>query len=143
MKITKVNTTAGQFRSPVSTELCTFIERMQGAKAKEAADRIASIAMQSRLMMAQDMPRYFIRDTDQLPYLIFSATFGKAGFDKPLSFTGLVLLDIPCPQGIQQVSEMRERVRQIPYTMLAFAGVSGVTLKVVVRCEYDSEDLDI
>ncbi|MBQ5383542.1 MAG: VanW family protein, partial [Treponema sp.] len=39
----------------------------------------------------QGMPRYFIRDTDSLPYLIFSSTFGKAGFDKPLSFTGLVL----------------------------------------------------
>ena len=143
MKITKVNTTAGQFRTPVSTELSTVIECMQGAKTKEAADRIASISMQSRLMMEQGMPKYHIRDTDQLPYLIFSATFGKAGFDKPLSFTGLVLLSIPCPQGIQQVSEMRERVRQIPYTMLAFAGVSGVTLKVVVRCEYDSEDLDV
>ena len=128
MKITKVNTTAGQFRLPVSTELSSVIERMQEPRTKEIADRIASIAMQSRLMMEQGMPRYFIRDTDLLPYLIFSATFGKAGFDKPLSFTGLVLLNIPCPQGIQQVSEMRERVRQIPYTMLAFAGVSGVTL---------------
>ena len=143
MKITKVNTTAGQFRLPVSTELSSVIERMQEPRTKEVADRIASIAMQSRLMMEQGMPRYFIRDTDLLPYLIFSATFGKAGFDKPLSFTGLVLLNIPCPQGIQQVSEMRERVRQIPYTMLAFAGVSGVTLKVVVKCEYDSEGLDI
>ena len=143
MKITKVNTTAGQFRSPISTELSTVIERMQGPKTKEAADRIASIAMQSRLLMEQGMPKYFIRDTDSLPYLIFSATFGKAGFDKPLSFTGLVLLNIPCPQGIQQVAEMRDKVRQIPYTMLAFAGVSGVTLKVVVKCEYDSEGLDI
>ena len=25
---------------------------------------------------------------------------------------------------------------QVPYTLLAFEGVSGVTLKVVVRCEY-------
>ena len=99
MKITKVNTTAGQFRSPISTELSTVIERMQEPKTKEAADRIASIAMQSRLLMEQGMPKYFIRDTDSLPYLIFSATFGKAGFDKPLSFTGLVLLNIPCPQG--------------------------------------------
>jgi hypothetical protein len=143
MKITKVNTTAGQFKLPVSTELNSVIERMREPRTKEVADRIARTAMQSRLMIEQGMPRYFIRDTDLLPYLIFSATFGKAGFDKPLSFTGLVLLNIPCPQGIQQVSDMRERVRQIPYTMLAFAGVSGVTLKVVVRCEYSSEDLDI
>ena len=37
MKITKVNTTAGQFRSPISTELSTVIERMQEPKTKEAA----------------------------------------------------------------------------------------------------------
>ena len=68
MKITKVNTTAGQFRLPVSTELSSVIERMQEPRTKEVADRIASIAMQSRLLMEQ---------------------------------------------GIQQVSEMRERVRQL------------------------------
>ena len=94
-------------------------------------------------MIENGGPRYYLKDTDALPYLIFSATFGKAGFDKPLSFTGLVLLNIPCPQGIQQVAEMRDRVRQIPYTMLAFAGVSGVTLKVAVKCEYASDNLDV
>jgi hypothetical protein len=31
---------------------------------------------------------------------------------------------------------MRQKVSQVPYTLLAFAGVSGVTLKVIVRCEY-------
>lgn len=143
MKITKVNTTAGEFKSPVSTELSAVVERMQASKTKEVADRIAGIALQSRLMIENGGPRYYLQDTDALPYLIFSATFGKAGFDKPVSFTGLVLLNIPCPQGIQQIAELRDRVRQIPYTMLAFAGVSGVTLKVVVKCEYDSDNLDV
>lgn len=143
MKITKVNTTAGEFKSPVSTELSATVERMQASKTKEVADRIAGIALQSRLMIENGGPRYYLQDTDVLPYLIFSATFGKAGFDKPVSFTGLVLLNIPCPQGIQQIAELRDRVRQIPYTMLAFAGVSGVTLKVVVKCEYDSDNLDV
>ena len=143
MKIAKVNTIAGEFKTPVSAELATVVERMRQPKTKEVVDRIARVAMQSRLMMKEGMPKYFIRDTDSLPYLIFSATFGKGGFDKPLSFTGLVLLDVPCPQGIQQVSIMRDRVRQIPYTLLAFAGSSGVTLKVVVRCEYKDGNLDI
>ena len=143
MKITKVNTMVGEFKSPVSTELSAVVERMQAPKTKEIADRIASIALQSRLMIENGAPRYYLKDTDALPYLIFSATFGKAGFDKPLSFTGLVLLNIPCPQGIQQVAEMRDRVRQIPYTVLAFAGVSGVTLKVAVKCEYASDNLDV
>ena len=143
MKITKVNTMVGEFKSPVSTELSAVVERMQAPKTKGIADRIASIALQSRLMIENGAPRYYLKETDALPYLIFSATFGKAGFDKPLSFTGLVLLNIPCPQGIQQVAEMRDRVRQIPYTVLAFAGVSGVTLKVAVKCEYASDNLDV
>ena len=142
MKITKVNTNAGTFGVPVSAELSAVVERMRSPKTKEAADRIAAIALKSRLSMKQDSPRYLLSDTDRLPYLIFAATFGKGGFDKPVSFTGLVLLNIPCPQGVRQVGELRRRVSQIPYTMLAFAGVSGVTLKVVVKCDYNVGQLN-
>lgn len=143
MKITKIKTKAGTFGSPVSAELGAIVERMQSADIKASADRIAAIALHSRLMMEQGAPRYFIEDTDRLPYLIFSSTFGKDGLSKPTRFTSLLLLNIPCPQGIRQIAEMKSRVRQIPYTMLAFAGVSGVTLKVLVRCRYDkAEALD-
>ena len=140
MKITKINTKAGQFGAPVSTELSAIVERMRAAKTKEAADRIAAVALNSRLMMKQGLPYYHLKDTDLLPYLIFAATFGRSNLQKPIASTGLVLLSIPCPEGIRQVNEMRRRVSQIPYTMLAFAGVSGVTLKVVVRCEYKSDN---
>ena len=141
MRITKVNTKGGQFGTPVSTELSAIVERMRSPRTKESADRIATIALKSRLMIQQGMPRYQMNEADLLPYLIFTATFGRS-LQKPNAFTGLVLLNIPCPDGIRQVSEMRRRVSQIPYTMLAFAGVSGVTLKVVLRCEYKSEALD-
>ena len=137
MKITKVKTKIGEFGTPVSTEISAVVEQIRSEKAKAAAIRIASIALRSRLMMQQGAPRYYLNDKDRLPYLIFSATFGKSGLDHPIKFTSLVLLDIPCPEGQRQVDEMRSRVRQIPYTMLAFAGVSGVTLKVVVRCQYE------
>ena len=140
MKITKVKTTAGAFGTPVSTEIKAVVEQMHAATTKESADRIAAIALRSRLAMEEGMPRYMLKDADRLPYLIFSATFGKSGLSHPLKFTSLVLLNIPCPEGLQQVAEMRRRVSQIPYTMLAFAGVSGVTLKVVVRCEYENKE---
>jgi hypothetical protein len=57
MKITKVNTMVGEFKSPVSTELSAVVERMQAPKTKEIADRIASIALQSRLMVENGGPR--------------------------------------------------------------------------------------
>ena len=138
MKITKVNTKGGRFGSPVTTELNAIVERMRSPKTQEAAERIAATALRSRIAIEQGAPRFLLGDADRLPYLIFSATFGKAGFEKPKSLTGLVLLNMPCPQDYRQVEELKRRVSQIPYTLLAFAGVSGVTLKVVVKCEYDS-----
>ena len=136
MKITKVNTKGGRFGSPVTTELSAIVERMQSPKTQEAAERIAATALRSRIAIEQGAPRFLLGDADRLPYLIFSATFGRGGIEKPNSFTGLVMLNMPCPQGLSQVNELKRRVSQIPYTLLAFAGVSGVTLKVVVRCEY-------
>ena len=142
MKITKIKTKGGEFGSPVSTELDTIVERMRSDETKDAANLIARGCLHSRLAMAQGMPRYYLIDVDRLPYLMFGATFGKAGLDHPKTFTGLVLLNIPCPEGLHQVQEMKRRVQQIQFTLLAFAGVSGVTLKVLVKCEYKGTDAD-
>ena len=142
MKITKIKTKGGEFRSPISTELGIIVERMRSDDIKDAADLIAKGCLHSRLAMKQGMPRYYLIDVDRLPYLMFGATFGKSGLDHPKTFTGLVMLNIPCPEGLRQVQEMKRRVRQIQFTLLAFAGVSGVTLKVLVKCEYKGSDTD-
>ena len=143
MNITKIKTKIGEFGVPVTTKLEAIVERMRSEDTKATADRIRAITMRSRLAMAEGAPRFHIADCDRLPYLVFSATFGKSGFSKPNGFTGLVMLSIPCPQGSRQVAEMRRRVSQIPYTLLAFAGVSGITLKVIVRCDYQKpKELD-
>ena len=139
MKISKFKTRMGMPGTPVTTDIDTIVERMRSNETKDAAKSIAAVALKSRLAMAQGAPRYLLEGTDRLPYLVFSATFGKGGTDKPKSFTQLMLLNIPCPEGQRQVAELRKRVAQLPYTLLAFAGVSGVTLKVVVRCAYSGD----
>ena len=100
MRITKIRTKAGEFGAPVSTELSAIVERMRSDDTKTAASLIAAGTLQSRLAIAQGMPRYYLLDIDKMPYLMFGATFGKAGLDHPKSFTGLVLLNIPCPEGM-------------------------------------------
>ena len=139
MKITKIKTRVGELGAPITTDLETIVERMRSDITKDAAKRVASVALHSRLAEAQGMPRYYIKDADDLPYLVFSATFGKRGFDQPTSASQLLLLNIPCPDGMRQVAEVKARVVQLPFTLLAFAGVSGVTLKVVVRCQYKDD----
>ena len=138
-KITKIKTRGGELGAPVSTDLNAIVERMRSNDIKDAANRIRKATLQSRLMEAEGMPRYYILDNDDLPYLVFSATFGKRGFDQPLTFSQLLLLNIPCPEGQRQVMDIKARVAQLPYTLLAFAGVSGMTLKVVVRCQYSDD----
>ena len=135
MKITKVKTLPGVVGYPVSVELGSIVERMRSPKIKEAAERIAAIALQSRLAMQHGAPRFMLKDVHRLPYLVFGTVFANRNFNKPHALTGLMLMNIPCPQGTSQIVELRRRVSQIPYTLLAFAGVSGVTLKVVVRCD--------
>ena len=139
MKITKIRTKLGELHSPVSTELEAVVERMRSEDTKAVANKITAIALNSRLAEEQGAPRYYIEDCDRLPYLVFSATFGRKGVEQPLTLTQLLLLNIPCPEGQRQVEDIKARVAQLPYTLLAFAGVSGVTLKVVVRCEYSGD----
>ena len=143
MKITKIRTKLGEFQTPVTTDLDLVVARMRSAETKKAADLIAHNAMASRLAMQEGMPRYHLEATNLLPYLIFTATFGRGGLDNPKTTTGLLLLNIACPEGQRQVMDMRHKVSQVPYTMLAFAGSSGVTLKVIVKVGDESNDIDM
>ena len=102
MKITKVKTTMGRFGAPITTDISAIVERMRSPKTKETVDRIAAIALRSRLAMKQGAPRYMLPNVDRLPYLLFSATFGQRSLDRPVALTGLLLLNIPCPQGLEQ-----------------------------------------
>ena len=143
MKITKIRTKLGEFQTPVTTDLDLVVARMRSEETKKAADLIAHNAMASRLAMQEGMPRYHLEATNLLPYLIFTATFGRGGLDNPKTTTGLLLLNIACPEGQRQVMDMRHKVSQVPYTMLAFAGSSGVTLKVIVKVSNESNDIDM
>ena len=67
MKITKINTKIGEFGAPVSVELNAVVERMCSSRNKETADRIAAIALKSRLMMQQGMPHNTRKTTSGLP----------------------------------------------------------------------------
>ena len=143
MKITKIRTKLGEFQTPVTTDIDLVVARMRSEETKKAADLIAHNAMASRLAMQEGMPRYHLEATNLLPYLIFTATFGRGGLDNPKTTTGLLLLNIACPEGQRQVMDMRHKVSQVPYTMLAFAGSSGVTLKVIVKVGDESNDIDM
>ena len=132
--ISKVKTHGGVLQKPVTTDLQAVADKLRSGDNAEPVMRIAKRAMSA--MLGRRKREGTLIGVDALPYLLFSAVFGKGGVEDVKAFTGLVLLSVPCPGGIREINALRARVAQLPYTLMAFAGSSGKTLKVVVACEY-------
>lgn len=127
----------GEAQSLAAVEMEKIVERMRSETTKKMAEVIREEALLGRMQMNQGGARYHLEHSDRLPYLIFGATFGKNGFDEAKDVNPLLLLTLDCPEGLSQVESLKRLVAQVPYTLLCFAGVSGVTLKVVVRLPDD------
>ena len=104
MKITKVTMRNGEMQHPVSTELSAVVERMADEKS----------------LYVREMPR-----------LVFSATFGRGGFDDVRHMTGLLLMSAEGSTE-QQVGDWLRAVAQVPYTVVAFRDVFRKVLHVIV-----------
>ena len=132
--MTKVKTVGGRFQKPVATALDAIYEKLRSGEYDRQTERIALAATTATLNGGKRMGH--LDAADALPYLLFSATFGKNGFDDVRQRTGLLVLTIDCQEGISRVTEVRSRAAQLPYTLLAFMGSSRKTVKVVVRCVF-------
>jgi predicted P-loop ATPase len=132
--ISKAKTIGGMLQKPVTTDLQAVVDKLRSGDNEQRVMQIAKKAMSATL--DSHKREGTLIGVDALPYLLFSAVFGKGGVEDVKSFTGLVLLSVPCPGGIGEINALKARVAQLPYTQMAFAGSSGKTLKVVVACEY-------
>ena len=131
--ITKVKTSDGEFGSPITVDLAKIHKKLCSGDNAKIVNKLSLLMTEASL---DDSPKGDIRGIDALPYLLFSATFGRRGLDEVCSFTHLVLLSVSCPEGLGSVQQLKERVAQLPYTLLAFTGCSRKSLKIVVECRY-------
>ena len=104
MKISKVTEKNGMFRKPVTIELSAVVEKMRSVKTLEMREQ---------------------------PHLLFGATFGQKGFADVRLMTGLLLMKADAGSE-QQVREWQQKVRLVPYTMLAFLNELTKEFYVVV-----------
>ena len=70
----------------------------------------------------------------RLPQIIFGTLFGRNGLHEFRQPTGLVLLHVPVPADAQAAALQRQRLQQLPETLLAFTDYSRRTLYIVARC---------
>ena len=140
MEITRIRTKKGCWGMPQATSLSEVAEAMKSARYELAAKRIAQRATMARIDQ-EGKQRQPLKGSDALPYLIFSSLFSRQGvhdFQKP---TGLMLLSIDTGTDGKKTALLRHRAEQVPQTLMAFRGVSGRTLKIVVRCQLAKRQL--
>ena len=135
-RITKIKTDDGQFGSPVSVSLEETVERMRSEAHQQKVEDIAQ-AVTFALIQQQEKGHadLGVAVRYDLPYLIFSATFGRQGLQELRQPTGLVLLSADYGLDVQRMQAVRELANQLPQTVLTFRSVSRRSLKIVVRCK--------
>ena len=92
------------------------------------------IADSERQPLVERVARQIAKARNQLPYIIFASRFAYQGVHHWCQPTGLMLVSIPLDGDPHRTALLRHSVEQLPQTLMAFAGVSRRTLKVVVRC---------
>ena len=139
-KITKINTNEKAVGMPIAVSLDEIVERMRSDKDLQAVEELAA---RVQLLRMDPRPSTYgeVRGASKLPYLIFSALFGRQGTGDLRQPTGLMLLSIDTKGDQQRMMEIRQRVEQLPQTLMAFTGSSRRTLKVVVSCHRAEGDL--
>ena len=135
-RITKIKVKDNSFGKPVSTSLDEIVERMQSNKNAQAVEDIAKFVTYSLIeKQEKGWENYSIRGMDDLPYLIFSATFGRQGLQEFRQPTGLVLLSVDYGLDMQRMNDIRTQAIQMPQTVLVFRSVSRRSLKIIVLCK--------
>ena len=98
---------------------------------KNSKDAGEILSVRQKLNMA-----FLARTTDlsgKLPVLAFGATFRKSGNGIQLRrYNGYVLLEVNGLESLSEAEAVRREAAALPQTLLAFVGLSGRSVKVVV-----------
>ena len=134
MNITRVKTRLGKIVSFSNITLEKAVEKMKSTDKKGTVEKIADVVWRVQLDEGPHTVRGHINVADEMPYLVFSATFKRNEIGNIEEPTGLLLLNIKAEASAAETISLRNRLQQLPQTMLLFAGSSRKTLKLVVKC---------
>lgn len=137
MKITQVKTSGMTFGTPVSIDLDVVMGKIRQERFKELVGKLTKASFEASLDACYTGRRAGSRlpEADNLPYLVFSSTFRRTNVSDFLSPTGLLVITVNSGRGLKRQRELFSQLTQLPQTMATFAGSSGSTLKVLVKCQ--------
>ena len=141
-RITRIKTKDDNFGTPVSTTLDEVVQKMKSDTNALQVENISRFITHALLEQQElNWGRFGIRGIDDLPYLIFSTTFGRQGLQAFRQATGLMLLSVDYGLDVAKMQLIRQQACQLPQTVLVFRSVSRRSLKIVVRCQLRGTEL--
>lgn len=120
----------------ITTE--NFLDSLHSEEMKYHAStyRKDYIVNRARGYMSRELDAFSSRN---LPKVCFAAEWKKKQKQLVMkAFNGMTQLEVNNLQSADDAIELRRAAAQIPYTYLAFVGLSGLSVKIV--CRYDCED---
>ena len=134
-RITKIKTKDESFGTPISCSLDEIVRKMQSDAHAPLVEDVSRFITHALLEQQQrGWGRFGIRGMNDLPYLIFSSTFGRQGLQDFRQPSGLMLLSVDYGLNVAKMQQIRRNAIQLPQTLLVFRSVSRRSLKIVVRC---------
>ncbi len=136
--VTRIKTRHGRWGRPLPMPLEELATVIADSERQPLVERLARKLSEARVTLnGEGLPSeaHLSAPRNQLPYLIFASRFAYQGVHHWQQPTGLMLVSIPLDGDPHRTALLRHSVEQLPQTLMAFAGVSRRTLKVVVRCQ--------
>ncbi|MDR1938023.1 MAG: DUF3874 domain-containing protein [Tannerellaceae bacterium] len=123
------------FVSPKAVALSTVIETMRS----EAKKGVVT-AYRKRL---QDYDDVKYPEAKMPPWVLYSALFGKERGKAAVmkAYTGIVLVEVDNLAGEEEVARIRRRASDSLQTLAAFTGLSGRSVKILIRFALPGHDL--
>ena len=119
-RITKIRIKDKSIGTPVNTLLDGIVERMRSSAKIKEVNGIAERVTWSLATEEEDDFKGRIKELDEMPYLVFSAVYGRKGLSDFRQPTGLMLLSVDYGTDGQRMHTVMQAVSQMQETLLAY-----------------------
>lgn len=136
MKITQVRDD-GKVNTLRTLKIELLVEQMK-------TETRAQLVSRMREILPYMLPGDQNENVRKVPKLLPAAAFlRKDGMMVMAEYNGLVMLQVNGLSGRLEADEVKERVKELPQTYLAFTGSSGKSVKIWVRFTYPDDNLPV
>ena len=114
-------------------QLMVQIRNLEAVVETLRSDSLAEQIAAVRNRLCFTLPGYLNEWTGKLPVIVWGATYRKEeGQVRIKTYTGCIVLEVNGLSDMAEAARVREEASAMPQTLLAFIGLSGKSVKIIV-----------